>query len=182
MTTIITTSDLVNENVYFKLSETSKNVLLSLEKYISNLNQTTESDVDYLMKYLFENSRKLNFLLKKDKKLSKKIETRLDLYSFYKRSFSKNQIKLYNDYIKLKNSEKLTIKNNLSFISDKDLKKQLVYSVANSKTDFKDIANKLIIILTEQNKTIKILTKITSKASKLLKTFDIADPSPLRKN
>lgn len=172
MTTTISIHGSVSNNIYLKLSKTQKTVLYILEKYISGLNQINENDINYLIKYLCENSRRLNKLLSKRKRLSQQIQTKLDLFSFYKKTFSKTQMKLYNDYLTIYNKEKSIIKDSLSLIYDKNSVKSVTYTILNCKSDYNDVANHLTAILFEQNKAIKSLTKVTVKASKFLKSFN----------
>jgi len=153
------------------LSKTQHAIISILEKYAFDLSKMNENDINDLIEYLSENSRRINNLLSSKKKLSEQIQTRLDVYSFYKKSFTKTQIKLYNDYISLETEEKDIIKNRLSLIYNKKSIKHLSNLILESTTNYKDFAKQLTSVLLEQNKIIKSLNKINSKATKLLKSF-----------
>lgn len=159
------------DKLYLKLSETPKTVLNVIEKYILGFNNVNESDMNFIINYLCDNSKKLNYLLRKIKRSDEKIQTMLDLFSFYKRPFSKMQVKLYGDYMELKNGGIPSAKENLSIIGTKKKFKNQVCSILDSNADLNYIAKELGDIIEEQNKAIKKLTKINSKALKFLKTF-----------
>ena len=80
-------------------------------------------------------------------------------------------MRLYNDYISLKNEEKDMIKNSLSLMYNKKSISCLSNLILDDTINYKDFAKQLTSILLEQSKVIKSLNKITSKASKFLKSF-----------
>jgi len=171
MTTSIFISELNSNNIVLKLSTTHKSIFKIFEKYVSDLNNLNENDIDNLMEYFNENSKRLNNLLTKNKRLSDEIITKLDLFSFYGKSFSKSQIKMYKDYLSLREKEKNSIKASLSIVTDRNITKKLSSSILDNNADYKSIAEQIAFILFEQNKAIKKLQKITAKASKFLKSF-----------
>ena len=159
------------ESLSLNLSKTQQAVIGILEKYAFDLSKVNESDINDFIEYLSENSRRINNLLRENRKLSEKVQTRLDVYSFYKKSFSRTQMRLYNDYISLKNEEKDMIKNSLSLMYNKKSISCLSNLILDDTINYKDFAKQLTSILLEQSKVIKSLNKITSKASKFLKSF-----------
>ncbi|MCI8805149.1 MAG: hypothetical protein HFE59_04530 [Clostridiales bacterium] len=159
------------ESLSLNLSKTQRAVIGILEKYAFDLSKVNESDINDFIEYLSENSRRINNLLRENRKLSEKVQTRLDVYSFYKKSFSRTQMRLYNDYISLKNEEKDMIKNSLSLMYNKKSISCLSNLILDDTINYKDFAKQLTSILLEQSKVIKSLNKITSKASKFLKSF-----------
>lgn len=171
MTTAVFMSELTTDNIALKLSKTQKSITKILEKYTFDIKNINEYDINNIMEYLSENSRRLNYLLHKNKQLSEKINTKLDMFSFYKKTLSKSQIKSYNEYISLKNTLNNLIKNNLSLIYNKNSAKELTNSILEINTNYNYIAEQLTEILIEQNKAIKSLTKIVGKANKLLKNL-----------
>ena len=171
MTNTILLPFFITGNLSLNLSKTQKTVIGILEKYAFDLSKVNENDINNFIEYLVENSRRINNLLINEKKLSNQIQTHLDAYSFYKKSFSKTQIKLYSDYISLKNSEKGPIKNSLSLMYNKKSIKCLSDLILENTINYKEFAKELTSVLLEQNKVIKSLSKINSKASKFLKSF-----------
>jgi len=171
MTTTVFISDFTSDNITLKLSKTQKSITKIIEKYALDIKNINQYDINNIMEYLRENSRRLNNLLSKNRQLSEKIDARLDLFSFYKKTFSKSQIKSYNEYISVKNVFSASIKESLSLIYDKDLMNKLTSSILQTQVDYNYIAKQMTDILIEQNSVIKKLNKIISKANKFLKNF-----------
>ncbi len=172
MTTIAFLSDFTSsDNITLKLSKTQKSIAKIIEKYTLDIKNINQYDINNIMDYLSENSRRLNNLLSKNKQLSEKIDAKLDLFSFYKKTFSKSQVKSYNEYISVRSTFDNSIKESLSLIYSKELISELTNSILQSEMDYNYIAGQITNILIEQNNAIKKLNKIIGKANKFLKTF-----------
>lgn len=171
MTTSTFISELTTGNFAQTINKTQKSIFRTFEKYKVDLTTLNENDVDNLLEYLSENSRRLNYLINKNKNLSEEIQTRLDLFAYYKRSFSKNQIKLYNDYLAVKKLEESTVKVNLALIYDKETSKEITASILKKDIDYNEIGEQITSVLSKQNQAIKGLGKMISKANKFLKSF-----------
>ena len=164
-------TELTNGNFSETISKTQKSIFRTLEKYKMDLTNLNENDIDNLMEYLSENSRRLNYLLNENKNMSEEIQAKLDLFAYYKKSFSKSQIKLYNEYLSVKNAEENSVKLNLALIYDKETSKLLTNSILENDINYNKIGGQITSILAKQNQVIKGLGKMISKANKFLKAF-----------
>ena len=163
------------DSITLKLSKTHELIFRALEKCAIDISKINANDISGLMEYLNENSRRLNNLLTKNKKISLKVQTYLDVYSFYNKSFSKSQMKLYNEYLMLKNKSDDSIKNSMNLIYDKKLIKELSSEILSNDNKYNELAKKLTFILDEQNKAIRLLNKIVSKGNKFIKSFKVSE-------
>lgn len=171
MSTSTFITELTNGNFSETIAKTQKSIFRTLEKYKMDLTKLNENDIDNLMEYLNENSRRLNYLLNKNKNMSEEIQAKLDLFAYYKKSFSKSQIKLYNEYLSVKSAEENSIKLNLALIYDKETSKLLTNSILENDINYNKIGGQITSILAKQNQVIKGLGKMISKANKFLKVF-----------
>ena len=166
MSTSTFITELTNGNFSETIAKTQKSIFRTLEKYKMDLTKLNENDIDNLMEYLNENSRRLNYLLNKNKNMSEEIQAKLDLFAYYKKSFSKSQIKLYNEYLSVKSAEENSIKLNLALIYDKETSKLLTNSILENDINYNKIGGQITSILAKQNQVIKGLGKMISKANK----------------
>lgn len=172
MTTTISLTNLSSNQFALKLSKTQQSIIRMILRCTYDLSKINVNDINCLMEYLDENSRRLKSHLSENKNLAQKVQTHLDVFSFYGKSFSKAQIKAYTDYSEIQKTEGEAIKESLSLIYDKNSMKNLSNSIFKCNSNYNKIAKQLTEVLLEQNRAIKSLNKVNSKAKKFLKTFN----------